>query len=200
MEGLVGHGEIGWSWRDWLVMERLVGLLVFAARLLLLVCCVPFVAGFLYLFPSLQAINGAALNAMGQKWHPEHFMCSTCSKPLPGQFITVNLNPDGSDSTASKPYCESCGAPKPKLKMANIQKKPAADPSGAPPSTDCAACGKVLSGKVVKALGSTFHKECLTCFACPEPPKCSRKGQLACAVHGKMPLDELPPEARAKLS
>jgi hypothetical protein len=147
-----------------------------------------------------QVIQDSALNAMGKKWHPAHFKCSTCSKSMPGQFIVADLNPDGSDSPTPKPYCAECEAPKPKFKMSNIQKKPAADPAGEPPATDCAACGKALNGKVVKALGKTFHRECMTCFACPAPPKCSRKGLLSCAEHGQMPFEELPQEAQAKLN
>jgi len=44
-------------------------------------------------------ISGEFLEALGQKWHPHHFVCSYCSISLAGaDFIDDN----------SKPYCSDC--------------------------------------------------------------------------------------------
>src|SRR5690349_20612777 len=33
-----------------------------------------------------QPIVGQMLEALGKKWHPDHFICNTCKKILSGQF------------------------------------------------------------------------------------------------------------------
>jgi hypothetical protein len=29
-------------------------------------------------------VIGKVVNALGKTWHPEHFVCCTCSQPFPG--------------------------------------------------------------------------------------------------------------------
>eukprot|EP01119_Soliformovum_irregulare_P001135 TRINITY_DN1084_c0_g1_i1.p1 TRINITY_DN1084_c0_g1~~TRINITY_DN1084_c0_g1_i1.p1 ORF type:complete len:183 (+),score=5.76 TRINITY_DN1084_c0_g1_i1:107-655(+) len=43
------------------------------------------------------SIVGPCLEALGKKWHPDHFMCTTCKVVLSGQYFSTD---DG------LPYCE----------------------------------------------------------------------------------------------
>ena len=42
--------------------------------------------------------TGPAINALGKKWHPEHFVCSFCMTPLSS----------GYQESDGKPFCQTC--------------------------------------------------------------------------------------------
>lgn len=46
-----------------------------------------------------QPISGACVDALGKKWHPEHFVCAFCMNKLEGSSYTEKN---------SKPYCKGC--------------------------------------------------------------------------------------------
>lgn len=46
-----------------------------------------------------QPIAGTSVEAMGKKWHPEHFVCAFCMNTLSGTSYTEKN---------SKPYCKGC--------------------------------------------------------------------------------------------
>ena len=88
-----------------------------------------------------QVIIGAYTTALGKNWHPEHFTCTVCQKPLGKKFCER----DG------KPYCEE-------------DYKKLFSPR-------CAICKKPLVDKfIVNAWGERFcpqhkkdYKECFSC-------------------------------------
>jgi len=69
-----------------------------------------------------EPINGEALNVLNQQWHPDHFVCTTCAKPLSGRYF----------DSGGKPYCEQ---------HFHTQ-------SG----STCGGCGKVIIGAYVNGL------------------------------------------------
>lgn len=45
-----------------------------------------------------SVIKGAYVTALGQSWHPEHFVCTECNKPFEGSSFHKH---------GDKPYCQS---------------------------------------------------------------------------------------------
>jgi len=82
-------------------------------------------------------ITGDVINALGKHWHPEHFVCATCSCAFGGGVFY---------SREGKPYCKD-----------HYQME-----SGA----NCAECGHTISGRVVNALNKRFHPKCFCCQFC----------------------------------
>jgi len=48
-----------------------------------------------------KPVSGRVVQALGKKWHPEHFVCTFCMNPLPGGNYT---------ESAGKAYCKACYA------------------------------------------------------------------------------------------
>eukprot|EP01113_Clastostelium_recurvatum_P049941 TRINITY_DN933_c0_g1_i1.p1 TRINITY_DN933_c0_g1~~TRINITY_DN933_c0_g1_i1.p1 ORF type:complete len:1121 (-),score=413.89 TRINITY_DN933_c0_g1_i1:102-3464(-) len=93
-----------------------------------------------------QPIADDGVTAVGHKWHSSCFKCSRCSKAIAG---SVSQTKDG------KLLCSECVA--------------ASSSSGAAgaKSTNCATCGKALSGKIVRvAADKAFHQPCFVCTKC----------------------------------
>lgn len=87
-----------------------------------------------------EPIRGQYLDALGYPWHPEHFCCTICRKPLDhGQFFENDGHPYCEDD-----YCEKFSA-------------------------RCKGCGKAIHGDYIQALGSTWHREHLVCAICQRP-------------------------------
>eukprot|EP01091_Cochliopodium_minus_P002246 TRINITY_DN12110_c0_g1_i1.p1 TRINITY_DN12110_c0_g1~~TRINITY_DN12110_c0_g1_i1.p1 ORF type:complete len:239 (+),score=29.73 TRINITY_DN12110_c0_g1_i1:23-739(+) len=84
-----------------------------------------------------QPINGKSTIAIGKKWHPEHFVCTTCKAPFTnGQFFEI----DG------YPYCKE------HVSSSN--------------SKACGKCNQTIEGNYVNAIGKTWHQKCFTCNNC----------------------------------
>lgn len=84
-----------------------------------------------------QPVRDRVINALGKKWHPEHFICTQCTQPFAGgQFFER----DG------KPYCENdfydLFAPK------------------------CGKCNQAIRGDCINALGKQWHPEHFNCTTC----------------------------------
>ncbi len=78
-----------------------------------------------------QPIQGGILTALGSTWHPEHFVCGACGRPINEQSFNVQ---DG------KPYHTTC--------YRNVL------------APRCAYCGKPLTGEyLVDHRGTKFCKE-----------------------------------------
>ncbi|ELP90045.1 transforming growth factor beta-1-induced transcript 1 protein, putative [Entamoeba invadens IP1] len=90
-----------------------------------------------------KAIVGASLLALGQKYHPECFVCNVCKAPFPrGQFYNL----DG------KPVCAE------HYKRGNAQNV-------------CGRCGKPIAvgTSMISAMGQKFHPEHFLCSFCINP-------------------------------
>jgi len=81
-----------------------------------------------------QKITGPFIEALGQTWCPDHFVCSGCG----GGF-----KDDQFRKHQDRPWCEDCYI------------KEVAD--------TCGACGKPITGEMFEALGKKFHAECFVC-------------------------------------
>ena len=93
-----------------------------------------------------QSVWGNFITALGATWHPEHFLCAGCGRPLFEETFQIV---DG------KPYHEAC--------YLNYQ------------APRCAYCGQPIAGTYQKSDGHTYHSECyrdhiaLRCAYCNQP-------------------------------
>ncbi|EDV22457.1 uncharacterized protein TRIADDRAFT_13161, partial [Trichoplax adhaerens] len=87
-----------------------------------------------------ESITTECLTAMDQKWHPEHFICTICKKPLVDEKFHV---------VDDKPYCSNCF---------NELHAP-----------NCNACNKKITEEFVSALNCQWHPECFVCMECKKP-------------------------------
>lgn len=87
-----------------------------------------------------QPIRGEFLNAMGQKWHPEHFSCFYCHKSFAGGAYF---------EYQGKPYCEQ-----------HYHQMTGAI---------CAGCGQPVGSRSIDALGKKWHPEHFVCAFCNNP-------------------------------
>uniref|UniRef100_A0A0K8SAF7 LIM zinc-binding domain-containing protein n=1 Tax=Lygus hesperus TaxID=30085 RepID=A0A0K8SAF7_LYGHE len=85
-------------------------------------------------------IRGQAIHALGKIWHPEHFICAACKKPIAEKKFFVHDD---------KPYCEQDYSNKFMSK--------------------CRACGLPIKEVTIQALGATWHKEHFLCKSCSTP-------------------------------
>jgi len=86
-----------------------------------------------------EPIVGQAVNAIGRRWHPEHFVCTICGSSFSdGKYFEK----DG------KPYCDKDY----KTKFLN-----------------CRSCGQPITGEAVTALGAMWHSEHFSCQVCRKP-------------------------------
>lgn len=84
-----------------------------------------------------QPIKGLIVQALGETWHQEHFLCSECKKPITSNKFNVEQG---------KPYCED--------DYANLFLK------------KCAGCKAPIRDVVVVALNQTWHKDHFVCITC----------------------------------
>jgi len=84
-----------------------------------------------------QSIKGECINALGQQWHPEHFVCQYCQKSFgSGSFYEYG----------GKPYCET-----------HYHQQT---------GSLCAGCGKAVTGRMINALDKKWHPEHFVCSFC----------------------------------
>lgn len=87
------------------------------------------------------AIKGRTLNALGKSWHPEHFACQVCQKPITN--TTFN-------EREGQPVCPPCYAQK------YCEK--------------CYHCKQPIVGKVIKAMNHSYHEDHFMCAGpCQKP-------------------------------
>ncbi|EKE38300.1 LIM domain containing protein [Entamoeba nuttalli P19] len=87
-----------------------------------------------------QPLGPQRITALGRSYHPDHFVCKNCKKPL-------GTNPF--HNVENSPYCKDCFI----AKFAKM----------------CARCGKPITTNCVSALGKTYHSECFVCTKCSKP-------------------------------
>ncbi|KNC53105.1 leupaxin [Thecamonas trahens ATCC 50062] len=82
-------------------------------------------------------IFGSVLEAMGSKWHVEHFTCTTCSTQLKTETFLVKDN---------RPYCGTCHD----RMFLDV----------------CAKCSMKITDAPIKALNKPWHAACFACADC----------------------------------
>lgn len=85
-------------------------------------------------FHCSEVILGGYITALGQNYHAEHFLCSSCDCPLVGTQYRKK------DDQA---FCESCFIAKYAVK--------------------CFKCSDTIDGQVFLALNRNYHKDCFSC-------------------------------------
>lgn len=84
-----------------------------------------------------KEISGQYLEALGHKWHPQHFVCASCGKPFGDAGFLQHYG---------KPYCEQ-----------DYYERF---------GERCHACGEPIKGNFLEALGHKWHKEHFVCTIC----------------------------------
>lgn len=84
-----------------------------------------------------KPVMGEVTTALGQVWHPEHFVCAVCDEEI---GVNTFFERD------SKPYCEKC--------YHSLF------------SPSCAYCNQPVLGQCVTALNKTWHPEHFFCAQC----------------------------------
>lgn len=93
-----------------------------------------------------QPIWGRYLSALGATWHPEHFLCAGCGRPVEDEQFQV---------VQGRPYHQACYV--------------------ASQAPRCAYCGQPIAGGYVESNGQTYHNECFRehvqprCAYCQKP-------------------------------
>lgn len=86
-----------------------------------------------------KEIVGNAIRALGNAYHPDHFVCFKCKKKIESKFQVDEQN---------NPHCEAC------TEKFLVKK------------TLCAACNKPIEGKGFKVGEKFYHPECFKCSKC----------------------------------
>ncbi|KAJ1562653.1 hypothetical protein HK096_006158 [Nowakowskiella sp. JEL0078] len=81
-------------------------------------------------------IFGQPISALGKPWHPEHLVCSLCSKPIQGNVFEHK----------GVVYCAS--------DFTNLV------------APTCRACHNPVQGETICAMGNTYHRACFVCTKC----------------------------------
>ncbi|XP_063624677.1 transforming growth factor beta-1-induced transcript 1 protein isoform X1 [Cydia splendana] len=144
-------------------------------------------------------INGRIVTALNKKWHPEHFQCHSCRKPIDSAKFHQH---DGAVHCVPcftqhhSPRCHGCGDPitdrviqalgvswhanhfvcggcKKELGGGGFMEQ-----GGRPYCSECyahkfaarcAGCSKPITDKAIIALDAKWHRECFTCKKCRNP-------------------------------
>jgi hypothetical protein len=92
-----------------------------------------------------QPIYGHYIHALGAVWHPEHFICAACHRPIQSGSYNVKDN---------LPYHPAC----------YIQQF----------APRCAYCGKPLAGDYVVTNGASYHPDCYREHVVPRCAYCNQ--------------------------
>jgi hypothetical protein len=84
-----------------------------------------------------EPITGTYVEALGKKWHKEHFVCTVCSEAF---------GSDGFVEHDGHPYCSVCYHEE--------------------FSHRCGGCGEPITGRFIEALGQKWHVGHFTCTVC----------------------------------
>lgn len=145
------------------------------------------------------SITDRIITALNKKWHPDCFVCSTCTQPFPGgSFFERDGYPYCSDHfyTSSVPNCGSCNKPvrgectnalnqawHVECFVCQYCRKAFTDGAffehqGKPycklhyhanTGSVCGGCQKAITGRSVNAMGKNWHPEHFVCAFCVNP-------------------------------
>jgi len=104
-----------------------------------------------------QVIQGNFIVALDKKWHPDHFVCTTCKSPFTKEGKCMEKN--------GMPYCEN------HYKDLFLR---------------CKLCNEIITGKVISALDSVWHEEHVACKVCLKPYTqgfFTHEGYIFCPMH-----------------
>ncbi|XP_054278966.1 leupaxin-like [Macrosteles quadrilineatus] len=84
-----------------------------------------------------KPITDTVVAALGKTWHPEHFTCAHCKKPIREPTFREQ---------SGQPYCEA--------DYMQLYGK------------SCSGCGQPIKNTILTALNKTWHQECFKCTKC----------------------------------
>jgi len=146
-----------------------------------------------------KPILGECIQALGKKFHPDHFVCASCENPLgTASFYEIDGLPNCEQcyNNIYCPMCGFCGKPIPDRCVTAMNKKWHIDcfvcnsccnpfpggsffeKNGMPYckncyqgtfTSQCAGCGQTASGKIINALNKQWHQQCFACAYCRRP-------------------------------
>lgn len=146
-----------------------------------------------------KTIEDRIITALGKKWHPNCFTCSTCNQPFPGgSFFERDGFPYCSEHfhSNSRQICGGCQKPvvgetvnaggqafHPDCFVCNYCRKAFTDSSfhqvggkvfcslhyHAETGSICGGCQKAITGRSVNAMGKSWHPEHFVCGFCVNP-------------------------------
>uniref|UniRef100_A0A1I7Z739 LIM zinc-binding domain-containing protein n=1 Tax=Steinernema glaseri TaxID=37863 RepID=A0A1I7Z739_9BILA len=86
-----------------------------------------------------SSVGEEAVIAMNRLWHPEHFVCSGCRRPIKQTYQIAD----------DKSYCVKCFASK--------------------HNPRCSGCHETLLETCLQALDKHWHPQCFCCAMCKRP-------------------------------
>jgi len=102
--------------------------------------CYTTSTGLLCAHCNLAIAEGQAIEALGKKWHINHFVCTQCNQPFPGGSYLAKDN---------MPFCEQC------YYIVHMPK--------------CKKCEQPIRGDCVNAINAQWHPEHFNCTQCHKP-------------------------------
>ena len=122
-------------------------------------------------------IWGEYVTALGATWHPEHFVCAGCGKPLSdARFQIHNGAPYHIECYRNKvaPRCTYCG--KPLMGQHTIYQGKAYHDEcyREHVAPRCAHCGKPLVGQYQRYEGVPYHEQCFRDYVAPRCAYCRK--------------------------
>jgi len=92
-----------------------------------------------------QSVTGSYIQALGATWHPEHFLCAGCGRPLSARAFKVS---------EGRPYHDAC----------YVQYQ----------APRCADCGQPISGAYTLFNGQPYHSTCYLEHVVPRCTYCQK--------------------------
>ncbi|PRP77348.1 hypothetical protein PROFUN_05593 [Planoprotostelium fungivorum] len=115
-----------------------------------------------------QDINTEYLTAMNQHWHPDHFRCFGCDRPVAGEFYEMEGKPSCRSCLDKSSLCGHCSRPV-LDQFFKTQGGTMIHPECYGPFTGkiCGGCGQYLSmGRTISAMEKQYHPQCFNCSLC----------------------------------
>jgi len=111
-------------------------------------------------------ITGTYISALDKNWHPDHFVCSSCSKSLDGNFFDTEKGILCTDCASEQLRCSECHKPITGTHLVYSDGRPVHNECV--PKSSCGRCNNPLSlgDAHVEALDKLWHPECFACTRC----------------------------------
>lgn len=124
-----------------------------------------------------QALWGSYINALGASWHPEHFLCAGCKRPLlEAEFQIVNGKPyhEACYLSSEAPRCDYCHRPIVGPYQRYDGKSYHSECYQSHVAPHCDYCHRPIAGTYQKYDGKSYHSECYRDHVAPHCVYCHK--------------------------